>query len=127
MRNTFKIHWEQFQTKIEIALNFMYEIPLKIKVIETMGIWTLVIDVEKIKLCWPLKFNALANVSLKVFCVFFFFVKVRKVVKGPSFLETFLFLENFNKDFFYRFIGSFFQNRLPVSEKTIGIDYTHGV
>ena len=30
MRNTFKIHWEQFQTKIEIALNFMYEIPLKI-------------------------------------------------------------------------------------------------
>ena len=46
---------------------------------------------------------------------------------GPSFLETFLFFENFNEDFFYRFIGSFFQNRLPVSEKTIGIDYTHGV
>ena len=45
---------------------------IKTLVIETMGIWTLVIDVEKINLCWPLKFNALANVSLKVFCVLFF-------------------------------------------------------
>ena len=77
---------------------------IKTLVIETMGILTLVIDVEKIQLCWPLKFNALANVSLKVF---FFPSKLEMsfvyCFLGPSFLETFLFFENFNEDFFLSF------------------------